>query len=283
MTVEFVRSPEELASRIPSNCSIAVTSGDGPEVPMALARAIIRGGVGNLHLITVPTCSLPASGMMADLLIGAGCVTSVETSGISFGELGPAPRFIGAVRSKRLHVQDATCPAIYAAIQAGAKGQPFAALRGLLGSDLLRHRGADWKVVPNPFDSGDPVVVLKAINPDFGVFHAPYADRNGNVWIGRGRCNLDLAHASKRVLVTVDRIVEGDLFADEKEAAGVVPAFYVEAIAESPGGSFPVRLDSTTDIAAVMDYLNAARTPEGFQAYLDEHVFGRQHSSAMHR
>ena len=119
---------------------------------MALALALIRRGVRGLHLITLPTCAYPASGMMADLLIGAGCVASVETSGISLHELGPAPRFTQAVREGRLRVRDSTCPAVYAALQAGAKGQPFAPLRGLIGSDLLRHRD-DWRVIANPFAS----------------------------------------------------------------------------------------------------------------------------------
>ena len=58
-------------------------------VAMAATRALIRRGVKQLHLIALPTSSL-----QADLLIGAGCLESLETSAVSLGELGPAPRFI---------------------------------------------------------------------------------------------------------------------------------------------------------------------------------------------
>ena len=83
-------------------------------------------------------------------------------------------------------MKDATCPALHAAFQAAEKGVPFMPLRGLIGSDLLAHR-PDWKVIDNPFDDDDPIVLLPALKPDVALFHAPIADRDGNVWIGRDR------------------------------------------------------------------------------------------------
>ena len=278
MASAFVTSVEQLAARIEDGSSVAISSGSGPDMPMATACALIRRAAKDLHLITVPTAAFPAVGMMVDLLIGAGCVRSVETSGISLGELGPAPRFTQTVRAGHLKVLDSTCPALFAAIQAGAKGQPFAPLRGLLGSDLLRHR-SDYAVVPNPFVPDDPVVLLRAIRPDVTILHAPYADRSGNVWFGRARGSLDLAHAAKRVLVSVDRVVDENLMDDERDAAGTIPNFYVEAIAVQPGGSDPMMLDGSTDIDTVTRYMAMAQTPEGFQQFLQDWV--RAHEPAQ--
>src|SRR5512139_3231560 len=108
-------------------------------VPMAATRALIRRGVKRLHLV-----ALPASTLQADLLIGAGCVDTLETSAVSLGELGPAPRFTAAITSGTLRMKDATCPALYAALEAGEKGNPFMPLRGIIGSDLMTIRG-DWR------------------------------------------------------------------------------------------------------------------------------------------
>jgi len=152
-------------------------------------REIVRRGLRGLHVICVPV-----GGLQPDILIGAGCVASIETSAVTLGEFGIAPRFSAAVRAGTLRVLDATCPAIHAALQAGEKGLPFIPLRGLLGSDLVVHR-ADWKVIDNPFQTGDPIVLLPAIRPDFALFHAPLADRFGNVFIGRWRELLTMAHA----------------------------------------------------------------------------------------
>lgn len=281
MAGKFVSSVDALADRIADGSSLAISTGSSPDMPMSTACALIAKGVKNLHLITVPTAAFPAVGMLADLMIGAGCISSVETSGISLGEVGPAPRFTQAARAGRLKVIDSTCPAIFAAIQAGAKGQPFTTLRGLIGSDLLTHR-TDYAVIPNPFAPHDPVVVFKAINPEFTILHAPYADRSGNVWFGRARCSLDLAHASKQVLITVDRIVEHDLMTDERDAAGTIPAFYVEAIAVCPNGSRPMRLDGSTDVDLVSRYAVAARTDAQFDAFLQDWLASQRDHEASH-
>ncbi len=262
---------DDLAARVPDGASLSVNKGDETDVPMALAKALIRRGVRNLHLVTLPTAAYPASGMMVDLLIGAGCVRSVETSGISLHELGAAPRFTQAVKAGRLRVVDATCPAVYAGLQAGAKGQPFAPLRGLIGSDLQRHR-ADYRVIDNPFAAGDPIVVVPAINTDVAIFHAARADAEGNVWIGRDRDRLLAAHAARCVLVTVETRVPGSFFDDEVLAAGVIPAPYIDALAVVPGGSWPMGMDGRTDLAAVRRYQQAALSDDGFAAYLQAEV-----------
>lgn len=258
---------DTLAAQVPDGASMTVHKGDERDVPMALARALVRRGVRGLHVITLPTAAYPASGMMVDLLIGAGCVDSVETSGISLHELGAAPRFTQAVKSGRLKVLDATCPAVYAALQAGAKGQPFAPLRGLIGSDLLRHR-SDYRVIDNPFAPGDPIVVVPAINADVAIFHAEMADAEGNVWIGRDRDRLLAAHAADTVLVTVDRRVPGCFFDDEALAAGTIPAELIHGMAVVPGGGAPYLAYGRPDLAAVRRYQHAALDDAGFQAWL---------------
>jgi glutaconate CoA-transferase subunit A len=112
-------------------------------------------------------------------------------------------------------VLDATCPAVYAGLQAGAKGQPFAPLRGLIGTDLLRHR-PDYRVIDNPIRARRPrSAVVPAINTDLALFHAARPTAEGNVWIGRDRDRLLAAHAANTVLVTVDAIVPGSFFDDE--------------------------------------------------------------------
>src|SRR6202008_1931709 len=119
------RSLDEALAPITDGCMLAVpreTSG----AAMAATRALIRRGVKHLHLVALPTSTL-----QADLLIGAGCIETLETSAVSLGEFGPAPRFTAAVISGTIKLKDATCPALHAALQASEKGVPFMPLRGL--------------------------------------------------------------------------------------------------------------------------------------------------------
>ncbi|BBK43020.1 CoA synthetase [Allostella vacuolata] len=255
---------EQLAGQLPDGAFIALPP-DYSNVPMALTHALMRRPVRDLRLLCVPT-----SGIQADLLIGAGCVASVECAAISMGEQGPAPRFTAAVVAGRLKLVDSTCPAIHAALQAAEKGLPFMPLRGILGSDILRHR-PDWKVMDNPFaDTPDPIVLLPAIRPDVAVFHARWADRQGNVWIGRRRELMTMAHAARRSLVTVEAIFDGDLLAEDELAAGTIPGIYVDAVALAPRGAWPMGLADlyAPDVAHLAAYAKQARTDEGFRAYL---------------
>src|SRR5436190_4904471 len=227
----ITRSLDEALAPITDGCMLAVpreTSG----VAMAATRALIRRGLRQLSLVTLPTSSL-----QADLLIGAGCVAAIETSAVSLGEFGPAPRFVAAVLAGALRIKDTTCPALHAAFQAAEKGVPFMPLRGLIGSDVLKHR-PDWKVVDNPFGNDDPIVLLPALRPDVALFHAPMADRDGNIFIGRDRELAMMAHAAAKTVVTVEKLYEGNLLADPTLAAGTLGGFYVESVAVAPKGAW---------------------------------------------
>ncbi|WP_203560949.1 CoA transferase subunit A [Jiella pacifica] len=234
-------------------------------VSMAMTRPLIEHGADRLHLVCVPT-----GGLQVDMLIGAGLVARVETSAVSLGEAGGAPRFNDAVKSARIEICDATCPAIHAGLLASQKGVPFVPIRGLIGTDVLANRG-DWRVIDNPFEAaGDPIVLVPAIHPDVAIFHAPMADRDGNVWIGRRRELAAMAYASRTTLVTVERIVERSLLADETTAAGTLPGIYVSDVAVAERGAWPYGLwgEYETDTAELKRYAAAARSAEGFADYM---------------
>lgn len=253
-----------LAAMIPDGAKVAVPS-ENSGVAMAATRELILRGVRGLHLVCVPV-----SGLQADIMIGAGLVSTIETSAVTLAEFGPAPRFTAALREKKVRMLESTCPAIHAALQAAQKGIPFTPLRGLIGSDVLTHR-PDWKVIDNPFQAADPIVVLPAIQPDIALFHAPLADRYGNVFIGRWRELLTLAHAARQTLVTVERITERNLLEDVERSPGVIPALYVTGIAEADRGAWPLRFGAAypADEPAIEGYVAAARTDAGFRSWLE--------------
>jgi glutaconate CoA-transferase subunit A len=268
--MEILRSLEDLADAISDGAKLAIPP-DNCGAPIAATLALIRRKARDLHLVCVPQ-----SGLQTELLVGSGAVRTVETAAITLGEFGPAHRFVDALRNGRIRVLDATCPVIHAGLQAAEKGLPFMPLRGLIGSDLVPNR-PEWRVIDNPFAArdpdgqGDPIVLLPAIAPDCALFHAPLADRHGNVFIGRKRELLTMAHASRRTFVTVEETVSGNLL-DSERAAGVIPAIYITAIAVARHGTWPLPfLDHTPgDDATVSRYVEMSRTQEGFDRFLGE-------------
>lgn len=264
-------SLDDLATSVPDGTLLALPP-DNSLPSVALAKALMRRGARGLRLLGVPV-----SGFATDLLIGAGCVVEVETSAVSLGEAGFAPRFSAAVRAGTITVRDATCPAIHTMLQAAEKGVPFLPLRGVLGSDIVAHR-PDWRVIQNPFsDAPDPILTLPALHPDVAAIHAVMADAHGNVWVGRRRELATLAHASRRLLVTVERIVDGNLLEDERLAPGTISATYVDAVAVAERGAHPVALldEYPFDATYVAAYARAARTADGFSEWCETHVYGR--------
>jgi glutaconate CoA-transferase subunit A len=260
-----------LAARIPDGALLALPP-DNSLPPNALVHALARRGARGLRLLGVPV-----SGYACDVLIGAGCVASLQTSAASLGETGLAPCFARALADGTITVIDATCPAIHTMLQAAEKGVPFMPLRGVLGSDLVAHR-PDWRVIGNPFAPDDPILLVPALSPDIGAFHAVCADRDGNVYVGRRRELATIAHAARRTLVTVERIVDGNLLEDERLAAGTISGVYVEAVAVAPRGAWPSALldEYPADPSHLAAYARLARSDAGFRAYLDRHVFAAE-------
>ena len=261
--------PAALAREIADGASIGLPP-DYSLVAMAVVRALVRRGARDLKLIGVPVL-----GLCADILIGAGCVREVETSAVTLGEAGLAPRFTEAAEQKRIKVVDATCPMIHTALQATEKGVPFMPLRGVLGSDLVKHH-PDWKTIDNPYAKGDPILLAKAIVPDVALFHARWADEAGNVWVGRRKELATIAHAAKACYVSYEELKRGDMLEDELLAPGCIGSVYVTAVAPAPRGAWPLGVPGAygIDDAHLMHYARLAKTAAGFRQYLDEFVTG---------
>jgi glutaconate CoA-transferase, subunit A len=260
---------ESLASSIPDGALLALPP-DNSLSPCEFGRAIVRAGKRNLRILGVPV-----SGYVTDLLIGAGCVAALQSSGVSLGETGIAPRFQAALGAGTIQMTDATCPAIHTMLQAAEKGVPFMPLRGIIGSDLLAHR-PDWRVIDNPFaPDPDPIVLVPALVPEIAAFHTVMADSGGNVFVGRRQELATMAHAARRTLVTVERVVDANLLEDERLAPGTISATYIEAVAVASRGAQPLALldEYPADPAHLSEYGRLAKTEDGFRAYLDRFVF----------
>lgn len=258
---------EQLAARIADQASVALAP-DYSGCAIAVIHALIRRGVSGLRLIGVPQL-----GFQADLLIGVGAVASIEAAAVTLGEQGPAPRFVAAIKAGTIAITDSTCPVLHAGLQAAEKGVPFLPLRGILGSDLVEHR-PEWRVIDNPYGENDPILLVPAIRPDVALFHAPLADRQGNVWIGVRRELMLMAHAAHTTLVTVEEITDDNLLADDRMAAGTIPALYVDAVAQAARGAWPVGLWGVypADLAHLGQYAELAASEAGFRHYVEEFV-----------
>ena len=237
-------------------------------VPMAFTKELINKGIKNLRLYCLPLTTI-----QGDMLIGSGCVSEIETAAVTLGEFGLAPRFSDAVENGKILIKDSTCPALHAQLQATEKSVPFMPLRGVISSDVQKNR-KDWQIISSPMKfsgiENEPILLLPAVQLDVLVFHASCSDKNGNIQIGRRRELATLAHASKKVFVTVEKILDTDFFEDELSASTCLPALYIDGISIVKNGAWPCKLPGVyeADNEEIKKYSIAAKTKSTFDQYM---------------
>jgi glutaconate CoA-transferase subunit A len=148
---------------------------------------------------------------------------------------------------------------------------PFIPVRGFLGSDYLKAR-ADFWVVRDPF-TGEDVVVVPPITPDVALIHAFKGDPDGNILVDRLEDDHLLAQASQCVIASVEEIVPAGSVAETPEGL-FVSGLYVTALVLAPRGAMPTgcRGYYAHDPVHLHRYLQAAKTPDTFRAYLEADI-----------
>ena len=145
---------------------------------------------------------------------------------------------------------------------------------GHVGSDYPSLR-PDFRVVANPFDSGQRVMVVPAIRPDVAIVHAIAAAPDGTLLLDHMEDDALLAQASRVVIASAERIVPAAEL--RRTGAGVVlEGIHVTAVVDLPQGAHPtlVRGVREIDAAHIREYIAAACDDESFRAWLARYVLG---------
>jgi len=263
-------SLKDAVARIPSGASIAVGGSLLRRQPMAIVHELVRNGVTGLRVVTWATT------MATDVLAAAGAVDRWEGIYAGFFRHGLAPNFRRAVEAGRIHTRDFSESALVGRFRAAGMGISFMPAKGMLGTGMAARNPEQIREITCPF-TGDRYQALEAVDTDFTILHGYTADEYGNVqWpVVRDSDDIDqmMAAASKRLIVTVERIVPHETVR-RRPALTYIPHTLVEAIVEVRYGAHPTSVDGfyNEDEDALKSYLAEVRTPEGAAAWLDQHV-----------
>jgi acyl CoA:acetate/3-ketoacid CoA transferase alpha subunit len=210
-----------------------------------------------------------------EILLAGGCIDRVDVA-YSFGhEFRPlrskvSDRLIKAGKLKTAEWTNATFSWRY---KAAAMGISFIPIKSMLGTDTLKYSSA--KTVTCPF-TGELYTALPALYPDVVLIHVPRADKYGNCQIdGITMADYDLARAAKKLIISTEEIVDEEVIRAKPDAT-VIPYYLVDAVCEVPFGSHPCEMPYKYwfDEAHIAEFLQATKTEETMQAYLDKYVFG---------
>ncbi len=243
--------------------------------PMALTHEVIRQRIGDL---TVVGCNLSLS---MDQLVGAGLVRRCVCGSGNLERFGTTFCWRRGIEDGTLEVEDYSHLAMVTRFLAGEMGVPFMPTRSLLGSDLLgpseRTQPGKAVVIDNPWNPGEPVVLVPALQPDVSLVHVQRADRTGNLIIeGFSTHEPEMIRASRHVIASCEELVPEEAIRQHPEHT-TIPFLYVSAVVVQPFGAYPTSTYRYYDYDAdqVTAYQEAARA--GTQAasrYLEEHVWG---------
>jgi len=267
--MEFLSLSEAIERHVHDGDTVAL-EGFTHLIPFAAGHEIIRQGRRDLTAVRM------TPDVVYDQLIGAGCVRKMIFSWGGNPGVGSLHRFREAVTEgwpAPLEIEEHSHAGMAARWAAGASGLPFGVLRGYVGTSLADQTDT-IRQIACPF-TGEQLTAVPALNPDVGIVHAQQADRHGNVMLwGISGVQKECVLASRRAIVTVEEVV--DRFEPHVNSV-VLPAWVLDAVAVVPGGAHPSYADgySARDNEWYEAWDPISRDRDAFQAWLDEHVFGR--------
>jgi glutaconate CoA-transferase subunit A len=238
--------------------------------PMAFAHELVRQKKKGL---TIYTCG---SEMDIDILSGAKTVSRYELAFYAIEGIGLVPNIQRRVREGSIEIEDYSNLAMVMRFLGGALGVPFMPLKSMLGTDMLtkkRFREKKAELMDCPF-TGEKVVLVPSVRPDFSIVHAQRVDREGNVQIdGIKGEDVEGARAGKKVIVLTEEIVDTEFIRSQSDQT-VIPNIYVTHVVECPWGSFPMMVYNyyDYDMEHVRTYYDQCKTEEGWQKYCEHYI-----------
>jgi glutaconate CoA-transferase subunit A len=226
------------------------------------------------------TLSQCVMGMDTDLLVGAGLVSRLVVGGGSLDRFGRVNCVNRAREKGTVESVDSTSLSISFAYLAGALGISFIPIKSMLGSEVLERLEAGQAAdsihrMDCPF-TGEPYLLLKAIQPDVSLVHVQVADKEGNCQINGPRWeNEEQAKAADRVIVITEELVETDVIRQNPERT-IIPGHRVEAVIHQPFGAHPTAVYGSYDYDAehLIEYVKHSKRVGGVEEYLDRYVLG---------
>jgi glutaconate CoA-transferase subunit A len=266
---KLVTMREAVASLVSDGASVALGLQMEQNIPFAAGHEIIRQKKRGLRLIG------PISDILFDQMIAGGCVSEIVAAWVGNVMMGSAYNFRRAAESGAVKVFNMTNFSIALGLQAGAMGVPFIPTRTAMGSDVPKGNHFYYGIF-SPFEGKEPLLAVRAINPDVTIVHAQRADAEGNVhnW-GSFGVMLEAVRAAKHVIVVAEEIVDPDVIASDPNRT-VIPGFLVSAVVECPYGAHPSPVQGyyKRDDAFFREYHQQTKTQAESAAWLERWVHG---------
>ena len=232
--------------------------------PMSLVREILRSSLENLTIVSY-------GGPDVGLLCATGKAAKVVYGFVSLDSIPLEPHFRIARQTAAIEPVELDEGMFQWGLYAAACRLPFLPTRAGLGSDVLTYN-PHLKTVRSPYEDGEELVAVPALELDVALVHMNRADPSGNgQFLGPDPFFDDLfCRAAKRRFLSCEKIVPTeDLLAEGSLHTLKLNRTMVDGVIEAPGGAHFTECppDYGRDEAFQREYAATARDPEAWKAF----------------
>lgn len=176
------------------------------------------------------------------------------------------------VQSGKVQVTEWTNYALTVRLKAAAMGVPYLPARNMMGTDTFKYSAG--KTANCPY-TGKKLNLLPALSPDVSFIHVHEADVYGNCrFKGITVADLDLANASKRLIITTERLISNNEIKHDPSSTRI-PFHLVDAVCEVPFGAYPGTMpyEYFSDEDHIKTWLTVEKDSDKFKEFLNENIF----------
>jgi glutaconate CoA-transferase subunit A len=237
--------------------------------PMALVRALVRKGVKDLTVVSY-------GGPDIGILCATGQLKKAVYGFVSLDSIPLEPHFRKARQNGTLEAVELDEGMFLLGLRAAAQRLPFLPTRAGLGSDVLKIN-PHLKTVKSPYDDGEELVAVPALNVDVAFIHMNRADASGNGQaLGRDPYfDHIFCMAAKKAFMSCEKIVPTEeLVSGGSLQSLLINRMMVSGVVEAPGGAHFTECppDYARDEEFQREYAATAKDDEAWRAFRTKYL-----------
>lgn len=235
--------------------------------PMAIVREILRSEVKDL---TVVSYGGPEVGM----LCAAGKVKKLVFGFATLDAIPLEPWFRKVRQAGEIEVMELDEGMLQWGLRAAGMRMPFLPTRCGLATDVIRHN--NFKTIRSPYDDGEELLAMPALNLDLAFLHVNVADQLGNSLITGADPYFDhlYARAAKRCIVSAEEVVERLQLDADSARDNTFERYLVQGVVHAPLGAHPTTCAPAYgwDMQHLKRYVDSASLDGGWDVYMNEFI-----------
>ena len=257
-------TPAEVVAELRDGMTLGIAGWGSRRKPMALVREILRSPLSDLTVVSY-------GGPDVGLLCKYGKVKKLVYGFVSLDSIPLEPHFRQARQAGSFQAAELDEGMLQWGLRAAAYRLPFLPTRAGLGSDVMRIN-PDLRRVRSPYDDGEELVAMPALELDAAILHMNRADARGNgQFLGPDLYFDDLfCLAAKRRFMSCEKLVPTSELRKEGSLHTLrINRSMVDGVIETPRGAHFTECspDYDRDESFQKEYAATAKDPEAWEAF----------------